>query len=188
MMTSMPTTSNVLLCILSTSNYDGAFCFLWWWQDANARFHLVSLGALEFMVHLRAESCSSLVPMINTLIYILCQPSESTSSSNGSSCLLSSQVASPLDFRAKFGTKSAGLRSPPPLTKDSSFSVSTEPFCFKQVPEEIIIPSYLCLRIFSPHLEFCNLMPAGFCPLKWHLLSCATTVAFVKGHQSEEVA
>jgi hypothetical protein len=44
------------------------------------------------------------------------------------------------------------------------------------------------LRIFSPHLEFCNLMPAGFCPLKWHLLSCATTVAFVKGHQSEEVA
>ncbi len=188
MMTSMPATSNVLLCILSTYNYDGAFCFLWWWQDANARFHLVSLGALEFMVHLRAESCSSLVPMINTLIYILCQPSESTSSPNGSSCLLSSQVASPLDFGAKFGTKSAGLRSPPPLTKDSSFSVSTEPFCFKQVPEEIIIPSYLCLRIFSPHLEFCNLMPAGFCPLKWHLLSCATTVAFVKGHQSEEVA
>ncbi|KAH8962981.1 hypothetical protein BDL97_05G128900 [Sphagnum fallax] len=101
-------------------------------EDANARFHLVSLGALEFMVHLRAESCSSLVPMINTLIYILCQPSESTSSPNGSSCLLSSQVASPLDFGANFGTKSAGLRSPPPLTKDSSFSVSTEPFCFKQ--------------------------------------------------------
>jgi hypothetical protein len=109
------------------------------------------------MIHLRAESCSSLVPMINTLIYILCQPSESTSSPNGSSCLLSSQVASPLDFRAKFGTKSAGLRSPPPLTKDSSFSVSTDPFYFKQVPEEIIIPSYLCLRIFTPQLEYCNL-------------------------------
>lgn len=28
MMTSMPTTSNVLLCILSTYNYDVAFCFL----------------------------------------------------------------------------------------------------------------------------------------------------------------
>jgi hypothetical protein len=101
-------------------------------EDANARFHLVSLGALEFMVHLRAESSSSLVPMINTLIYILCQPFESTASPNGSSCLLSSQEASLLDFGARFGTKSAGLRSPPPLTKDSSFSVSTDPFYFKQ--------------------------------------------------------